>query len=165
MQRLIIALILVLLLACNESIKNQSNTHQPVSISNNTISNQNISCDSLLNEILKSGQGKFGQTGTIPDNFEKSLEQLDLAFDDGSRIWIKCLPDGGLDSLTHGGPGMVVKYSWELTKGSKLAKDLISRGLTDPDDMVTIILTSYQRKLKNESIRFTDQVRKLSVKE
>lgn len=164
MKGTVILFALTLLLACNDSTTNHARSALTLSKSSESENNQNISCDSMLNEMLKAGQGQFGQTGAVPDNFEKSLEQIDRAFDNGSRQLIKCLPDGGLDSLTHGGPGTVIKHMW-LGNGSKLSEDLTSKGLTNKDDMVTIILTSYQRKVKNENIRFADQVKELTAKE
>jgi hypothetical protein len=53
---------------------------------------------------------------------------------------------------------MYLRNNWGLWGSSKLKESLKRMGMVHPDDMTSVILTSYQRKLKGEDIRLDEQL-------
>jgi hypothetical protein len=59
---------------------------------------------------------------------------------------------------THFGFGMWIRNNWCLWGGSRLSKYFNDLGIFHPDDMSSIILTSYHRYLNGEEIRLQEQI-------
>ena len=95
----------------------------------------------------------------IPRNFDECLVTLDTLVNSHIQEWIKCLPDGEFSSFVHFGFGMYLRNNWGLWGNSVLYQDLFKMGILHPDDMSSIILDSYQRKLKGEDIRLEEQLK------
>jgi hypothetical protein len=119
---------------------------------------QRIECDSILNELRKAKADVFGQVQSIPSDFEGCLRQLDSLTGNGMKEWIMCLPDGELSTYLHRSFGRYLRNNWGLWGSSDLALNLRKMGILHPDDMSSIILDSYQRKLKGEDIRLQEQL-------
>lgn len=59
----------------------------------------------------------------------------------------------------HFGTGMSIRNNWGLWKGkNKLPKFFRSKGIFHPDDMSSIILTSFHRQLNDKPIDLDEQV-------
>jgi predicted Zn-ribbon and HTH transcriptional regulator len=59
----------------------------------------------------------------------------------------------------HFGTGMGIRNGWELWKGkNRISRFFKSKGITHPDDMSSIILTSFHRDLNNKPIDLEGQI-------
>ena len=58
----------------------------------------------------------------------------------------------------HFGMGLWIRNNWRLWSGSRLLKYFNELGIHHPDDMSSIILISYYRKLHNQDIGFKEQI-------
>jgi hypothetical protein len=152
-------LILMLLCSCGDSI--EFNVEQLVKdqLTINKKDSVKIgACDSLLNEMREVKADTFRTLAYIPKDFEESLFQLDSMTTPEMKAVIKCLPDGDFSRLLHDNFGMYLRTNWGLWGDSKLAKNLYHMGVLHPDDMIGIILDSYQRKLKGEELDLKHQI-------
>jgi hypothetical protein len=60
----------------------------------------------------------------------------------------------------HFGAGLSMRNGWKLWKGkNSLARYFHSIGIFHPDDMSSIILTSFHRRLNGKNIELASQVR------
>jgi len=89
----------------------------------------------------------------IPKNLEDSFLQLNVIWKDSINLKIELLEKG-----MHFGLGMWLRNNWGLWQGSRLSKYFNDLGIYHADDMSGIILTSYQRHLKNEKIELDEQI-------
>lgn len=139
---------------------NTTNNKETKELSKDQIDSlQRIQCDSLLFELNNSKAEIFGRIKSIPSNFEGCINQLDSLSSDKMKEWIKCLPDGEFSVLVHQGFGMFLRNNWGLWGDTKLSRNLYEMGILHPDDMTSIILNSYQRKLKGEDIKLQEQLK------
>ncbi len=92
----------------------------------------------------------------IPKDLEDSFQELDKLFrpEDQEKIRKGDLTVIGM----HMGLGRGLRNEWGLWGGSRLAKFFNQMGVFHPDDMSSIILESYVRRLKNVPIRLEEQV-------
>lgn len=68
------------------------------------------------------------------------------------------MPDGQLG--LHHSLGAMLGHEWGLWDHSRLAKSMVGMGVLHPDDMSSIIITSFQRRLKGEDMGLNDQIRR-----
>ncbi|NJL75423.1 MAG: hypothetical protein HC892_10745 [Saprospiraceae bacterium] len=118
-----------------------------------------IQCDIILTYLRKSNLDTVKQTIQIPNTFQESLCQLDTLINKDMKEWIKCLPDQYFNTYVHRGLGMYFRNKWNLWGNSVLAEEFCNMGITHPDDMSSIILISYQRLLKGDSLRLQEQIK------
>jgi hypothetical protein len=94
----------------------------------------------------------------LPTNLEECFVELDKILSDSSVMVFKQMTENEALSLTHFGLGLWVRNNWGLWKSSNLSKYFNELGLTHPDDMSGVILTSYHRKLNNTEIQLNEQI-------
>ena len=87
-----------------------------------------------------------------PESIEQSLEYLDLMFDDTSKYTFTVLPEDIATSRLHRGFGMWMRNNWGLWGSSRLKEELIDSGFVHPDDMSSILLKAYHRKLNGKPL-------------
>lgn len=71
-------------------------------------------------------------------------------FDDTSKYGFMTLPEDVATGRLHFGFGMWIRNNWGLWRDSKLKHYFLDKGVGHPDDMSSIILTSYHRHLNNK---------------
>ena len=148
----------ILMIACNSNAptNNEDENYNQYQID----SLKRIECDTLLSQMRKLKADTFGIVKQIPKNFKESLMFLDSMINPKMREWIKCLPDGEFGSYVHHGFGRYLRNNWGLWGGLELAQSMNKEmGIWHPDDMSSIILLSYQRKLKGEEIKIQEQIK------
>lgn len=59
----------------------------------------------------------------------------------------------------HHGIGRFIRNEWGLWSGSELQTWFKDKGIDHPDDMSSIILTSFHRTLNNQSINLNEQIK------
>lgn len=152
-----IVFILFVVIICGCDIKNKVNF---INLSKSKIDSLRISqSEILLKELHKTKADTFGDVKYIPYDFKGCLNQLDSLTSIKMKEWIICLPDGEFSSYVHFSFGMYLRNNWGLWGETKLARNLHKMGILHPDDMTEIILTSYQRKLKGEDMKLSEQIK------
>jgi hypothetical protein len=74
---------------------------------------------------------------------------------DEDKDYIKSTKDGG---ELHFSLGMWLRNNWNLWRGGPMVDFFKEHGIWHADDMSAIILCSYTRMLKNEDVKFEEQV-------
>ncbi len=94
----------------------------------------------------------------IPRNLDECYQALKLKIRQPELILFMNTPEENL-SRYHSGLGDWLRSQWGLRQNSELQQYFLQLGVTHPDDMSEIILTSFHRHLNRQDIRLSDQVR------
>lgn len=86
----------------------------------------------------------------IPKNLDDCFVQIDSFWDDSIKNKVREMTESEFMAGAHFGFGIWMRNNWGLWRGSRLSAYFAKRGIRHPDDMSTIILTSYYRKLKGK---------------
>jgi len=87
-----------------------------------------------------------------PDDIYECFEYLDVIFDDTAKYTFMTFPEEVSAANYHFGLGMWMRNNWGLWRNSLLKQSLIDSGYVHPDDMSSIILKAYHRKLNNKPL-------------
>jgi hypothetical protein len=93
-----------------------------------------------------------------PKDLEGAFLALDSILPDSTRRRIRDFPAESL-WVYHMGLAMWMRNSWGLWSGSDLQRDLRRRGVKHPDDMSSLILSSYRHRLRGEPLGIEEAVR------
>ena len=95
----------------------------------------------------------------VPTTLDEALKMLDEWMPQQDREFITKLEDTPVD-LMHFGLGMSLRNNWSLwEKDMPLVRWFNERGITQPDDMSGIILTSLWRRFLGEEIDLEGQIK------
>lgn len=97
----------------------------------------------------------------IPTNLSECIIELDIIFSDSPEDLEQFKNSDEKTAVTkmHDGLGRWIRNNWGLwTKDSKIYVVLSEMQIWHPDDMSSIILTSFHRYINNLEIRLKDQV-------
>ena len=94
----------------------------------------------------------------IPKNLDECYASLDKKLSRTTIEEFKTLPETKAMNSTHLELGMWIRNNWGLWSSSELSKYFNKLGLNHPDDISTVILRSYHRKLNNKEIRLDEQI-------
>jgi hypothetical protein len=95
----------------------------------------------------------------IPKNLDEAIQQLDLIFDDTTKVNIMKMSELEFTGKTHFTTGMWIRNKWGLWEGKELALFFNELGIYHPDDMSAIILTCYLRHQQGKPYELNKQVR------
>ncbi len=109
--------------------------------------------------FLSFGQANEKLTGK-PTTLEETFKYLDQMFDDTSKYGFMTLPEDVATGRLHMGLGMWIRNNWGLWGDSKLKNYFLDKGVAHPDDMSSIILTSYHRHLNNKPTDLEGQIKR-----
>jgi len=94
----------------------------------------------------------------IPKNLNESVEFLECEWADNLKNEFKLKPEKEAVSELHHSYGQYLRNQWELWNGNnELSLSFQEIGITHPDDISSIILTSFHRKLNNKNIEIEKQ--------
>jgi len=96
----------------------------------------------------------------IPKNLNQCFEQLNLMLDPKQIKEIKTKSEEEFSVGSHFGLGMWIRNNWGLWQGSRLYHFFKVKGISHPDNISGIILTSYHRKLNGTEIQLEKQIKK-----
>ena len=102
-------------------------------------------------------QGAVGDV-SIPKDLDGCLMDLNKLISQDDIRRIKAAPETDMFEYQLGW-GTWMRSNWGLWKGSRLAQWFDAQGVTHPDDMASIILDSYWRRLHSKPVRFEEQVK------
>ena len=94
----------------------------------------------------------------IPNDLDEALAELDRMLTPALKDEMRKGDEKAMGQY-HFGLGMWMRNDWGFWKGLELAKWFNARGITHPDDMSGIVLTSYWRHLRGKPIALAGQVR------
>jgi hypothetical protein len=92
-----------------------------------------------------------------PANLIEAVEQLKKIQNDSLKQKITSISERDFLSNSRA-LGIWIRNKWGLWKGKKLSKYFNALGIFNPDDMSSIILTSYYRELKGLDWRLDEQI-------
>lgn len=96
----------------------------------------------------------------IPKNLDDCIKQLDLLMCDSLKIKSKQMAEDKFVRDNHFfGFGVWVRTNWRLGRMSRLSVYFERMGVDHPDNMSSVILTSYHRYLNRKEIRLDEQIR------
>lgn len=95
----------------------------------------------------------------IPKDLKDSFSQINILWSDSVKIKVKAMKESDFVNNSHFGFGMWMRNNWGLWKGSRLFRYLNEKGLNHPDDMSSVILTSYHRHLNNRNLKLRNQIK------
>jgi hypothetical protein len=95
----------------------------------------------------------------IPKDIFECFHQINLFWNDSTKLEVKKLTEKEFLGNTHFGLGMWMRNNWGLWSGSRLSEYFNNLEIYHPDDMSGIILTSYYRFLIGEEVQLNDQVK------
>ncbi len=92
-----------------------------------------------------------------PRNLDETFLYLNQLFNDTDKYNFMTLPVEVSTVRLHHGLGMWMRNTWGLWGNSELKKFFTKNGVEHPDDMSSIILTSYHQYLNNKPIDFESE--------
>jgi hypothetical protein len=100
----------------------------------------------------------FAQEVYIPKNLEECFSELKKVM---TKKQLEEFKNKGESAIVeyHHGLGMWLRNNWGLWSGSRLKKYFNNLGIFHPDDMSSIILTSFHRYLNNKDIKLGEQIK------
>jgi hypothetical protein len=111
------------------------------------------SCSVLFDSYKSEIDGVY-----IPKNLVDAILEIDKFYSDSLKTEIKILDENNYVGDYHFGTGLWIRNNWNLWKGSRLSRFFNRNGIKHPDDMSSIVLVSYHRKLTGKEIKFKNQV-------
>lgn len=118
-----------------------------------------LRCDKLLKELKQQKLDTIKSSQSIPTSLDNALTQLDTLINKDFQEWIRCLPDQNFSVYTHHSLGNYLRNKWSLWSNSPLVDFFNEKEIFHPDDMSSIILDSYQRKIKGQDVQLEQQIK------
>lgn len=95
----------------------------------------------------------------IPKNLKDAIEYLNCEWSESDKSEFKSKDESDAVTELHFGTGQGIRNGWELWKGkNRISKYFKSKGIFHPDDMSSMILTSFHRKLNDKPIDLKAQI-------
>ncbi len=123
-----------------------------------------ITCVFACNNEPQSSQNKISQgnqtsIGSQPRDLNQAVQALDTILNPVEKISFKNKTEEKGVSEWHMSVGLTIRNKWiRNDSGSALREYFRRLGITHPDDMSSIILTSYHRKLNHRPIDIDQQL-------
>lgn len=96
----------------------------------------------------------------IPKELTDALTYLDCTWSDKDKEEFKTKDESDAVTELHMGTGLGIRNNWELWKRkNSLYRSFKSKGIFHPDDISSIILTSFHRQLNNKDIDLDNQIK------
>jgi len=149
MRVILLSLLILMIGACQQADNNNSDLPPAKD------------CEQLLNdpEYLKADQLPKGMKDIpVPNNLNECFSTLDKLLSVKQKELWRCKSEEQIAMQSHFGFGRWIRNNWQLYSNTKLVKDLVKRGILHPDNMSTIILTAYHRKLRDEPLKLETMI-------
>jgi hypothetical protein len=96
----------------------------------------------------------------VPKDLDDALTYLSCTWSKADKDSFKIEPERQAVASLHFGTGLRIRNGWDLWKGKNDLVDFFnSIGIFHPDDMSSIILTSFHRYLNGKEIDLAEQVK------
>jgi hypothetical protein len=108
--------------------------------------NAQINCDRYIDDY-------------IPTDLNDAISYLNCVWSDTSKVAFKNKPENDAVAELHFGTGLYMRNNWGLWEGKgSLYNSFKSKGIFHPDDMSSIIITSFHRTLNETDIQLLEQI-------
>ncbi len=124
----------------------------------NVVDTNSTDCQYLYEEIIGSDSFNVNLPREAPKNLEESIDVLMSVTSKEIKNWAKCLSDQELNLVLHHSLGQNIRNRWKLWRKSDLSNYMNGLGIYHPDDMSSVILDIFQRRLKGEDVRLEEQI-------
>ncbi len=94
----------------------------------------------------------------IPKNLEECFNEINKLWDENAKGLIRKDNEDDFLAKTHNDLGRWIRNNWELWSSSELTNYFNSIGISDADEMSSIILRSYYRNLIGKNIEINSQI-------
>lgn len=94
----------------------------------------------------------------IPADLEEAYAELNRLADPQGIISFKVAPEDSIRRKLHFGFGRWIMSNWEFEQGSRLSHYLKSKGISMPDDMVSVIIVTWHRRLNGRPERLNEEI-------
>ncbi|GGH72081.1 DUF6794 domain-containing protein [Phaeocystidibacter marisrubri] len=95
----------------------------------------------------------------IPEDLEDCFLQMDGFWNDSIKSYVKSLSELEFRVQAHLSTGTWMRNNWRLWGGSRLSLYFNNLGIYHPEDMTSIINTSYHRRLNDHDIDLEKQLK------
>jgi hypothetical protein len=95
----------------------------------------------------------------IPKDLNDCFVQLDKLMDEDAKKTFMAFSDQEVDMRTHNTLGRWIQYKWELAEGSRISEYFRQMQIPHYDYMVSLIITSYHRRLHGRDLKLKEQVK------
>lgn len=95
----------------------------------------------------------------IPANIEDCFKQLNMLLSYTERKEFTAKSEERVIGVYHMGLGLWMRNNWGLWRGSRLSSYFNELGVTHPDNMSSVIITSYHRHLNGKDLKLEEQLR------
>jgi len=92
-------------------------------------------------------------------NIDEAISELDKNISDSVKVEIQEMSEKEFIANSHFSIGKNMRNNWNLWKDSQLTNYFKNKGINHPDDMSSIILTSYYRYVTNQEIDLQNQIK------
>jgi hypothetical protein len=114
---------------------------------------------SVFGTVISQNNCKDYKENYIPKNLKDAIEYLNCQWSESDKKEFQSKDEKDAVTEIHFGTGQGIRNSWELWKGkNRISKFFKSKGIFHPDDMSSIILTSFHRTLNNKPIDLNAQI-------
>ena len=100
----------------------------------------------------------------IPKDLFDAMEQLDKLIDEPSKAKFKQVSEEEAVRKLYFSLGRWIWVNWSLLDGSRLSEYFREYGLHHGEDIATLIIRSYHRKINGKDIAFREQIDALKAK-
>jgi hypothetical protein len=100
----------------------------------------------------------------IPKDLFDAMDQLDKLIDEPSRAKFKQVGEEEAVRKLYFSLGRWIWVNWSLLDGSRLSEYFREYGLHHGEDIATLIIRSYHRKINGKDIAFREQIDALKAK-
>lgn len=119
----------------------------------------NIPCDMLeYDPAFMEADTLPMQIDSVPVTLEDGLLALDTILNPYQKRYLMCIPPAEVRQTLQYGLGLWLQDYWGLWGAAPLRIHLLKRGILHPEDMASVILVSYYRKLRGEPIQLQQQI-------
>ena len=103
---------------------------------------------------------KYEKEDYVPKNLNDAVSYLECQWSEEDKAEFKSKPEEQAVTELHFGTGQAIRNNWNLWKKGKNRLELFFniRGISHPDDISSIILTSFHRHLNQKDIELKEQI-------
>lgn len=100
----------------------------------------------------------------IPADLTEAHQELVRLSDPAGISMFKNAPESEVARKLHFGLGKWILINWGLEDGSRISHYLRSKGVSQPDDMVRLIIVTWHRQLNQKPMLIEEEIEAIKVK-
>jgi hypothetical protein len=113
----------------------------------------------IISKVTAKKNTKVTYSVYIPKDLEDCFGNMKIILDSKDIARGKAMDESDFLAMIHHGFGQWIRNNWGLWKGSVLSEYFNGMGIAHPDDMSSIILISWHRKMNGKRLKVKAQVK------